>query len=118
MMIEVFIHPGSPLLRSERAEERMGMRCAFRFAAFLKLPDASLELFLLAREISFIGDHELLVRGGVPGIWLVAGEGRTNDGPSILPMNILGNTTRPEATSRVAEQCAIICATSILPHWC
>jgi len=38
-------------------------------------------------------------------------------GPSILPINILGTTTFPEAMSSVAEQCAIIWATSILPHW-
>ena len=56
-MIEVFIHPRSPLLRSERAEEGMRMPGAFRFSAFVKLLDTALELFLLSCEISLIGDH-------------------------------------------------------------
>src|SRR5579863_2057390 len=43
--------------------------------------------------------------------------GRTN-GPSILPIKRRGRTRRPEAISSAAEQCAIIWATSILPHSC
>src|SRR5208283_1635244 len=41
--------------------------------------------------------------------------GLTN-GPRILPMKMRGRFSRPEAMSMVAEQCAIICATSIFPH--
>src|ERR1700728_100567 len=41
--------------------------------------------------------------------------GLTND-PISLPMRMRGGLSRPAAISRVAEQCAIICATSIFPH--
>src|ERR1051326_4008508 len=36
--------------------------------------------------------------------------------PISLPINIRGGLICPEAMSRAAEQCAIICATSIFPH--
>jgi hypothetical protein len=74
VVVEVFVHPGGPLMRRDRTEEGMRLFRALRFATFVKLPDTSLELLLFLREISFIGDHEMLVRGTVPGKWLVIGK--------------------------------------------
>jgi hypothetical protein len=57
----------------------MGMLGALRFTAFVKFLDATLELLLFPGKIPFIGNHKLLVRGGILGKRLVAGEGRTNE---------------------------------------
>jgi hypothetical protein len=43
----------------------------------VKLLDTSFELFPFPAEISLIGDHQLLVGGGVPPKWLVVAK----DGP-------------------------------------
>ena len=67
MMVEVFVHPGAPLVGCELAEEGMGMFGALRFPALMKLPDAHFELFLFAVKIARIGDHELRVGRAIPG---------------------------------------------------
>lgn len=66
-MIEVLVHPNSPLPRGEFAKEGMRMPCALRFTSLVKLPNARLELFLLPSEISLIGDHKFFVRRSVLG---------------------------------------------------
>jgi hypothetical protein len=68
VMVEMFVHPGAPLVRRQWAKEGMRMFRALRFPALVKLPDANFELFLLAAEISRIGDRELRV-----GCWRWAG---------------------------------------------
>lgn len=52
MMVDVFIHPGTPLVRRQWAEERMRMFRALRFPALVKLPDTNLELFLFASYLA------------------------------------------------------------------
>jgi hypothetical protein len=78
VMIEVFVHSGSPLLRRDGSEERMRMFRAARFPALVKLANATLQLQLFAGKVSFIGDHKLLVRGTVPGKCFVV----RKDGPN------------------------------------
>jgi len=56
VMIQMFVHSAAPILRRERAEERMRMPCAFLFPALVKLAHAELEPFLLALKIPLIGN--------------------------------------------------------------
>jgi hypothetical protein len=66
-MVEVFVHPRTPLVRRECAEEGMRVFCALRFPALVKLPNANFELLLFSMEISRIGDRKFLVSGAVSG---------------------------------------------------
>src|SRR5579864_9324337 len=63
MMVEVFIHATTPLLRSERPEKGMRVPGTLRFPALVKLTHLQLELLLLAKKIPLVGDHEFLVGG-------------------------------------------------------
>jgi hypothetical protein len=116
VVVEVFVHARRPLFRRQRTEERMRVPGALRFPSYVKLADTIFELFVLPREISLVGNHEALVGGAVLGERLVIGKYGPDKGSEDAADNIRGKTTRPEATSSVAEQWAIICATSILPH--
>lgn len=81
VMIEMFIHSGTPLLRSERTEERMRILRTLCFAALVKSPYTIFELLLFASEISLIGDHEGLVGRTVPGKWGVVGKAGAHKWP-------------------------------------
>src|SRR5882672_11738523 len=59
----------------------MRMFGALRFPTFVKLPDTSLELLLLFREISFIGDYKMLVGGAVPGKRLLVSKDWADEWP-------------------------------------
>lgn len=67
VMVEVFVHPRTPLVRRECAEKGMRVFGALCFAALVKLPNANFELLLLLTEISRIGEHKFFVGGAVPG---------------------------------------------------
>ena len=70
VMIEMFVHSGTPLLRCERTEERMRLLRTLCFAALVKSPYTIFELLLFASEISLIGDHKSLVGRAVPRKWV------------------------------------------------
>ena len=95
-MIQVFVHPGAPLLWLERAKEGMRMLCALRFPALMKLPDTSFELFPFPAEISLIADRQLLVGGGVSPKRLVVAE----DGPNESSYKTPDQDLRPYQPSR------------------
>jgi hypothetical protein len=67
VVVEVLVHPRTPLLRRECAEEGMRVFGALRFPALVKLPNANFELLSFSMEISRIGEYKFLVRGAVPG---------------------------------------------------
>ncbi len=54
---------------------------AVRLPALVKLPDASVELYLFSGEISFVGDHKLFVGGAVSGKRLVIAEAGPDEWP-------------------------------------
>ena len=81
VVVEMLVHPGAPLLRCERTEERMWMLGTLRLAALVKSPHALLELLLFPGKISLIGDPKGRVRGTVLGKGLVVGKPGADEGP-------------------------------------
>jgi len=71
VVIEMFVHPGTPLLWCERTEKGVRVLRTLRFAALVKSPDPVFELLPFPGEIPVIGYHKSLVSGTVPGKWLV-----------------------------------------------
>lgn len=66
MMVKMFVCTGSPLLRSEGAEEGMRMARAFRFAAARELRHHGDELRLLVGKDPFVHHHKRGMRRTVP----------------------------------------------------
>jgi hypothetical protein len=73
VVIQMFVHSAAPLLRTERAKERMGMAGTLRFPALMKPPNLCQKLFLFAKKIPLIGAHQLFGRGAIPAKWLFVG---------------------------------------------
>lgn len=80
-MIEMFIHSAAPLLRCERAKEKMRLACTPRFATFLKLPYFLFELFPFPEKIALVRHHQTRVSGAVPRKWLLIAVHRFHQRP-------------------------------------
>ena len=68
-------------MRRERAKKWMWMFCTLRFPSRVEFPYADLELLSFPAKISRIRDHQFLVRGIIPGKWLLVAIDGTHQWP-------------------------------------
>jgi hypothetical protein len=92
------------------------MTGASRHSALEELPDLQFELFLLAREVFRVGDHQCFIGGAILPKWFFVDKDGLENWTDERPIKMRGGFRFPAAMSIVLEQCAIICATSIFPH--
>lgn len=116
MMIQMLVHPAAPLLRSKVTKEGMRMPRALRLSTFVKLANLDLELLPFPQKFPLIRHYEFRIRGTAAREWLLIGVNRLDERPDQPAINRRARLSWPEATSSAAQQCAIICATSIFPQ--
>lgn len=117
MMVQMFVHPHRPLLRRQSAKETMWVRGATPSPCRGKPVDHSAQPLALRCEVTLVVNNKPRHRRRIPAHRFVFPKRlRLIIAPRIRPINIRGGSLSPTANSKPAVQCAIACATFILPH--